>query len=90
MAANWLTVNVTVAYPLELVCALGALSVPEPATTVKFTAALACGMPLLKTRAVSGMVVLAPAAIHKYGVETPMSEADSVALRVALTDFEEP
>src|ERR1700674_104085 len=89
-AAICATVSVTVAYPLELLCALTALSVPEPLTTVKFTLLLFCGVPLLSTRAVSGMLAVAPWAIQRYGVETPMSEIDSIAFRVALTDFAEP
>src|ERR1700733_4432646 len=83
------TVKVTVAYPVELVCALAALSVPDPLTTVKFTFALFCGVPLLTARAVSGMPTVAPWAIQRYGVDTPMSDAVSVALSVALTDGDE-
>lgn len=64
-AASCATIKLTVAYPLELVCALAALSAAEPLTTVKFTPALLCGMPLLRTRTVSGMAALAPWEIHR-------------------------
>lgn len=64
-AAICVTVNVTMAYPLEPVCALPALSVPEPLTTLKFTVTLFCGAPLLKTRAVSGTPIVAPWAIQR-------------------------
>ena len=40
------------------------------------------------TRAVSGKLVLAPCEIQRYGVVTPMSDADSVPLTVAVTDFD--
>ena len=63
---------------------------PDPLTTVKFTLTLLWGAPLLRTRAVSGTPTVAPWATERYGVDTPMSEADSVALSVALTNGDEP
>jgi hypothetical protein len=63
--ASCAAVNVTVAYPLELVCALAALRLAEPLTTAKFTLTLFCGAPLLRTRAVSGRLTVAPCAIQR-------------------------
>src|SRR5260370_9985565 len=88
VAATCVTVNVTIAWPSESVGALAALSVPEPSTTLKFTVTLFCGAPLLRTRAVSGTPTVAPWAIQRKGLKTPMSEADSVAKSAALTDFD--
>ena len=53
-----------------------------------FTVTLFCGVPLLTTRAASGTLRVTPCAIHRFGVRTPMSETDSLALSVALTDFD--
>src|SRR5277367_5384257 len=78
--------KLTVAYPLELVCALAALSVAAPWFTVKFTFTLLRGVPSLRARAVTGMLTVAPCATQRMGLRTPMSEDVSVELRVALTD----
>jgi hypothetical protein len=59
-AENCPAVNVTEAYPLELVCALAALTLAAPLITAKFTLTLFCGAPLLTTRAVSGRLTVAP------------------------------
>src|SRR5258708_2200053 len=77
-------VSVTDAYPLLFVTALGELSDPEPCMTAKFTVAPLFGTPRLTTRAVSGVLTDAPAAIQRNGVVTPISKDDDVAVSAVL------
>ena len=69
-----------------MVVALAALSDPVPWFTTKFMIAPLCGAPLLTTRAVNGMLTLAPCATHRYGVVTPMPDAGEIATSVVATD----
>src|SRR3954469_10114416 len=67
---------------------LPALRLPAPLAIEKFTCTLLSGEPLLRTRALTGTLIVAPCETYKTGVDTPISEDDCVALKVPLTDLD--
>ena len=69
--------------------ALAALKAPDPLAIEKFTCTFLCGNPLLKTRAVTGALALAPCETYAVAFEIPMSEDDCDALSVSLADFDD-
>jgi hypothetical protein len=79
--------RVTEAYPALFVTALAALRVPIPCIIAKFTVDPLFGKPRVTTRAVSGTLRDAPEATQRYGVVTPMSKEEDVAVTTVLTDL---
>src|SRR5271170_5325738 len=82
LPVKFANVSVTVAYPFPFVTALPALSEPDPWSIKKSTVTPLFATPWLTTRAVRDTVTVAPEAIHRYGVVTPMSVDEDVASRV--------